>query len=343
MSGFQDTFTRNNQESELQYDDAAAYFFFASILTIIFIPFLINVITHLLSKPKFNSKRVKCKWRHDFNLEEFRKKKFTTFLYLKIFLVMVLFWLLLVCISKGSEIKNFKTFDPHEILEIDPSATEQEIKKAYKKLAKKLHPDLNPGDPDAQSKFIILNQAYRCLTDDEVKEKCKTFGNPDGSNNFQVAIALPSALMNKKNRATILALFFIVLLVFLPAAIWIWYNDKEKYDSFGVNKQSIHQTTYFMRNENIRIDNVLEMIASSVEVSKINSIMKGQSEPLKDMKDESLRPVMAIEKCPYRKPFFMINHYMKRGKFAPALLEDLNHIHRATPYLLAVVISLFSP
>jgi translocation protein SEC63 len=201
----------------------------------------------------------------------------------EIFIAAVLFYLLVVCIWKGSEIKSFKSFDPYEILEIDPSATEQEIKKAYKTLAKKYHPDFNPGDPDAQNKFIILNQAYRCLTDDEVKEKCKAFGNPDGANNYQVGIALPSALLNKKNRSIILALFFLVLLVFLPITIWMWYSEKEKYDGFGVNKQSIFQTLHFMRNENITVQNVMEMMASSLEMGPIQPVKKGQGQGLKDV------------------------------------------------------------
>lgn len=168
-------------------------------------------------------------------------------------------------------------------MQIEPSATEIEVKKAYKRLAKLYHPDLNQGDPDAQTKFIILNQAYRCLTDADVMEKCKTFGNPDGQANFQVAIALPSALLNKKNRAIILAMFFLVLLVFLPVTIWMWYSDKEQYDSFGVNKNSITQTVLFMRNENITIKNVLEMVACSFEMQKIWPIKVGQGQPLKDV------------------------------------------------------------
>jgi translocation protein SEC63 len=192
-------------------------------------------------------------------------------------------YLLIVCISKGSELKNLKTFDPYEIMQIDSSATELEVKKAYKRLAKLYHPDLNQGDPDAQSKFIILNQAYRCLTDEEVMEKCKTFGNPDGQASFQVAIALPSALLNKKNRGIILAMFFLILLVFLPVAVWMWYTDKEKYDSFGVNKNSIMQTVAFMRNENITIKNVLEMVACSFELQKVWPIMVGQGQPLKEV------------------------------------------------------------
>jgi len=53
---------------------------------------------------------------------------------------------------------------PYEILGVPPDATEQQIKSAYKKLAKKHHPDLNGGDKTAEDKFKEISQAYTMLT-----------------------------------------------------------------------------------------------------------------------------------------------------------------------------------
>jgi DnaJ-class molecular chaperone len=50
-------------------------------------------------------------------------------------------------------------------LEIDATATEQEIRKAYRRISLRLHPDKNPDDPQANQKFIMLTKAYECLTD----------------------------------------------------------------------------------------------------------------------------------------------------------------------------------
>ena len=47
------------------------------------------------------------------------------------------------------EKKDLKTFDPYEILGVDMSSEDSTINKAFKKLARKYHPDKNPGDPDA--------------------------------------------------------------------------------------------------------------------------------------------------------------------------------------------------
>ena len=53
--------------------------------------------------------------------------------------------------------------DYYKILGLDKNATASEIKKAYRKLARKYHPDLNPNDASAQQKFQQINEAHRVL------------------------------------------------------------------------------------------------------------------------------------------------------------------------------------
>lgn len=66
--------------------------------------------------------------------------------------------------------------DYYEVLGIDKKADEKEIKKAYRKLAKKYHPDTNPGDKEAEQKFKEVTEAYNVLSDTEKKKLYDQFG-----------------------------------------------------------------------------------------------------------------------------------------------------------------------
>jgi curved DNA-binding protein len=66
--------------------------------------------------------------------------------------------------------------DYYEILGVDRKATEDEIKKAYRKLALKYHPDRNKGDKEAEERFKEINEAYAVLSDKEKRHQYDTFG-----------------------------------------------------------------------------------------------------------------------------------------------------------------------
>ena len=61
--------------------------------------------------------------------------------------------------------------DYYEVLGVDRNASEEEIKKAYRKLAKKYHPDMNPGDKDAEKKFCRLAENVWGISSDGKTEK----------------------------------------------------------------------------------------------------------------------------------------------------------------------------
>lgn len=66
--------------------------------------------------------------------------------------------------------------DYYKILGVDKSASQDDIKKAFKKLARKYHPDLNPDDPNAKQRFQEINEANEVLGDPEKRKKYDQYG-----------------------------------------------------------------------------------------------------------------------------------------------------------------------
>ncbi len=74
--------------------------------------------------------------------------------------------------------------DYYEVLGVDRSVSDDDLKKAYRKAAKKYHPDLNPGDKEAEKKFKEVNEAYEVLSDKEKRARYDQFGHAGVDPNF---------------------------------------------------------------------------------------------------------------------------------------------------------------
>ncbi len=67
--------------------------------------------------------------------------------------------------------------DYYEVLGVDRNISDAELKKAYRKLAKQYHPDINPGNKEAEAKFKEINEAYEVLSDPQKRQQYNQFGH----------------------------------------------------------------------------------------------------------------------------------------------------------------------
>ena len=83
--------------------------------------------------------------------------------------------------------------DYYEVLGVEKNASDAEIKKAYRKLAMKYHPDQNPGDKSAEEKFKEINEAYEVLSDADKKARYDQYGFAGVDPNFNPNAAASAA------------------------------------------------------------------------------------------------------------------------------------------------------
>ncbi|ORX82558.1 heat shock protein DnaJ family protein [Anaeromyces robustus] len=88
--------------------------------------------------------------------------------------------------------------DYYTILNVKRHATKQEIRKSYKKLSRKYHPDKNPGDKEAEKKFLKITEAYEVLMDDEKRNIYNKYGK-EGLKNKQEQRGNPFSFFNNFN------------------------------------------------------------------------------------------------------------------------------------------------
>jgi translocation protein SEC63 len=165
------------------------------------------------------------------------------------------------------DLEPLKGFVPNEILGVDAKAPIAEIRKAYRKLSRTMHPDKNPDNPKAVNEFIQITKAYTIMTDESARENFAKYGNPDGPGNFQVGIALPKTLQDKDQQIFVLVLFFTLLVFVIPG---YFYSElfKEARDIGGVSTEN-RKIFYEMLDNNIIGRKIPGMLGQGEEFVKM--------------------------------------------------------------------------
>lgn len=233
-------------------------------------------------------------------------------------------WALVAYLSYriASTKRETKFWNPYEILGISESATEKEIKKHYKRLSIKFHPDkvrlaINQTLEEVQEQFVGLTKAYKALTDEEIRQNFLEFGHPDGKQDLSVGIALPSWMVEGGQSLWVLAAYCVTLLVGLPVLVGRWW-----YRSAKITKDSLLTQTaerYFRGlDDKMTIDQLISLLTTAAEFDAINC-PKAEIDELE---------TKVIEKCgahtagQYKPAEVLLRAHMSRISLSgPSLLE----------------------
>lgn len=343
-SGFRETFTKDESKDDLlNYDDSAFYYFACSVLLVVAVPWTLNFLYNLIFPGRAAIARDYPKKNKNGNIYKYCK---TAAMVEQVVrgrkeakginfgstgmraVIIVCLWVLLVLMgSQLGQESQIKSFDPFDILGVSPGADDKEIKQAYRKLSLIYHPDKNPDDPLASSKFIQITQAHKALTDETAKTNYEKYGNPDGPQTTKVGIGLPRFLLEKSNHIRILCAFFAFLLFVVPMTFICYYQRTKNYAANGVMIETLQFLGYYM-NEATRVKNCPELLAASAE---------SRFMLLRASDNTSMPPIMSAivehKKRQFSMPIIVRNQtliwaHMQRQHhlLTPELQQDLNEL-----------------
>ncbi|CAF9925760.1 MAG: secretory subunit [Heterodermia speciosa] len=128
-----------------------------------------------------------------------------------------------------------KIWDPYNILDISRSSSEQQIKRRFKDLSRKFHPDKAQVDESKNQTvesvndyWVEISKAYKALTDEEVRNNFIQYGHPDGKQSFSIGIALPKFIITDGNGKYVLLVYGLLLGVLLPYVVGKWWYGTQR-------------------------------------------------------------------------------------------------------------------
>lgn len=180
------------------------------------------------------------------------------------------------------------SYDPFSILGISTGLSEKQIKRHYKRLSLKFHPDKlklegNQTMDEVNAHFVNITKAYKALTDDTIRKNYELYGHPDGKRDTSMGIALPKWIVESQNNAYVIGVYGLVFGFLLPWFVGKWWHGSRKYTKDQVLTESA--TLYFLNmTEETRFFQAIEILSASAEfkvLEKRNLKLYGSKEAKK--------------------------------------------------------------
>ena len=264
-------------------DDTSFYTFLAGILLVFIFYYFITILKKIFYKIPFNENEYinchcsRCIKRYEDYKLKIKRKNINYKLLIEILLFLFFVYLFIACSQK---VKSKEIFDPYEILEISKTDSISKIKKSYKMLSLKYHPDKNIGDNSAKEKFILINKAYRILTNDKAKENFYKYGNPDGPGILTIGLALPLYLFKGQIGFYILLVLSLLLTIIFPIMFIRWSKERNKYNNHGLLLQNLPLYYKYLDDKTL-VNELPFIVGMSFEFNKID--IKYNGEDIKDL------------------------------------------------------------
>jgi translocation protein SEC63 len=270
----------------------------------------------------------------------FKSRGFVIHFVITVVLTIIFIWLL-VSVSTDGEVNSF---DPFAILGIDSGSDDKSIKKAFRSLSLKYHPDKNPGDRAAEAKFMMVAKAYEALTDAVARENWEKYGNPDGKQSLEVSIGLPDFLLDTGNRNLVLMVYLIIMVGVIPFCVYSYYSDSSKFGEKDVMYDT-YSWYHSSLTEHTLIKWLPEVLAGSAEFRKHNVPKTAEDK-------QAVSQVMSLVKTQMPKPKFnhpivvkgnvlMHSHLLRKSQDIESeqLTDDLKFMLRLSTSLIDAMIS----
>lgn len=329
-------------DEQLKYDDSAFLFFAGAVLVVVAVPYGLWVLRRIFFPEAEKSKthspegtvykycRTSLTEAAEASKTMQKPSRFTAGLFVHVLLVVAMLYGVFVCVQAAGSVSEIKSFDPFEILGVAVSADAKEIKKAYRTLSLKWHPDKNQNDPLAAATFIQITKAYNSLTDEAAKANFQKYGNPDGPSTMKVSVGLPAFLLEQDNQVTTLIVFFVVLFVMLPCAFFCNFARQKQYHNNGIFMESMHIISYHLR-EDTRGPQLPEMLAMMEESRQQKFRGSQDAKYMKAVHDAVEEP----KKAQYARPPVLVRnrallwaHLQRKlpSELSPELRKDLDEL-----------------